>query len=85
MTGPVDSLILDLLEWVSGGPRSYAEVMETWRTSCPKLPIWEEANARGLVSRENLNGRMVVSLTPAGAALLEQRRRKPKPEASRTA
>lgn len=31
----VDTLILDLLEWVASGERSYAEVMDAWRTSCP--------------------------------------------------
>ena len=37
MPDAVDSLILDLLEWVGPDPRPYAEVMEAWRTSCPRL------------------------------------------------
>jgi D-3-phosphoglycerate dehydrogenase len=37
----VESLILDLLEWLDKGQRSYEEVMDAWRTSCPKLRIWE--------------------------------------------
>ena len=78
MSDAVDALILDLLEWVAGGERSYAEVMETWRTSCPKLPVWEEANGRGFVTRENLDGRVIVRLTPTGLALVEQSRRSPK-------
>jgi D-3-phosphoglycerate dehydrogenase / 2-oxoglutarate reductase len=47
----VDSLVLDLLEWLGPEPRPYGEVLDAWRTSCPRLPVWEEANARGLVIR----------------------------------
>lgn len=42
-------LVADLVEWVSRQPRPYAEVLEAWRTSCPRLPVWEEAVDRGLV------------------------------------
>jgi len=74
MTDAVESLILDLLEWVANGERSYEEVMDAWRTSCPRLPVWEDANDRGLVTREHVNGRCFVRITPSGLALLEQRR-----------
>ena len=37
-------------------PRPYAEVIEAWRTSCPRLPVWEEANARGFVERQHRDG-----------------------------
>ena len=47
---PVEPLILDLLEWIGPRSRPYAEVLEAWRTSCPRLPVWEEANARGFAS-----------------------------------
>src|SRR5215813_9143167 len=40
----VDALILDLLEWIGPEPRPYAEVLDAWRTSCPRLPVWEDAN-----------------------------------------
>jgi D-3-phosphoglycerate dehydrogenase / 2-oxoglutarate reductase len=43
VSATVDSLILDLLEWMGASPRPYAEVLEAWRTSCPHLPVWEEA------------------------------------------
>ena len=43
MAGTGDSLILELLEWLSRGRRPYGEVLEGWRTSCPRLPVWEEA------------------------------------------
>jgi hypothetical protein len=69
----VETLILDLLEWVTRRDRTYEEVMEAWRTSCPRLTVWEEANDRGLVVRENVNGRCVVRITSSGRALLAQR------------
>jgi hypothetical protein len=69
----VEALILALLEWVTKCDRTYEEVMEAWRTSCPGLPVWEEANDRGLVVRENMNGRCVVRITSAGRDLLVQR------------
>jgi len=56
----VEALILDLLEWVATGDRCDADVLEAWRTSCPRLPVWEDANARGLVAREDVNGRTLV-------------------------
>ncbi len=69
----VEPLILDLLAWLAKGERTYEEVMDAWRTSCPKLPVWEDANDRGLVVREEANGRCVVRITAAGLALLEGR------------
>ena len=70
----VEALILDLLEWVAKGTRSYEEVMDAWRTSCPRLPVWEDANDRGLVMTEQANGRCLVRITASGLALLEQRK-----------
>jgi len=75
MTDTVDALICDLLEYVAKEARTYDEVIEAWHTSCPKLPVWEEANDRGLITRTRMNGHAVVRITSAGTALLEQRRR----------
>lgn len=75
------ALVLDLVEWIASRPRPYAEVMEAWRTSCPRLPIWEDTVERGLVVCEH-RGRseLIVKVTPAGRALLEQERpRTPQP------
>ena len=69
----VESLIIDLLEWVTKRDRTYEEVMEAWRTSCPRLPVWEEANDRGLVIREDVNGHCVVRITSSGRELLVRR------------
>ena len=66
----VESLILDLLEWLRARDRTYEEVMSAWRTSCPKLPVWEDANDRGLVAGEEVNGRRVIRPTALGLALL---------------
>ncbi len=56
MQDAVEPLILDLLEWLAREPRMYSEVMEAWRTSCPRLPIWEEANSRGFIDRKHEAG-----------------------------
>ncbi len=73
--GDLDSLVLDLLEWVGPGARPYPEVMDAWRTSCPRLPVWEEANDRGLLDLRHLPGAgRMVSVSPAGAALLRRAR-----------
>ena len=75
MTDPiVEPLILDLLQWLSNGERTYEEVMDAWRTSCPRLPVWEDANDRGFITSEQVNGRRVVTVTSLGLAFLEQRR-----------
>lgn len=66
----LESLILDLLEWLASGPREHATVLERWRTSCPRMPVWEEANDRGFVER----GDGVVRLSATGAAFLAERR-----------
>lgn len=70
----VESLILDLLEWLGKKDRTYEETMEAWRTSCPKLPVWEDAIDRGLVSIDLAQGRKIVRITAAGFALLDQHR-----------
>ena len=75
MPDPVDALILDLLEWIGPEGRPYTEVMDAWRTSCPRLPVWEEANARGYIVREHLQGTGArISVSPAGRAHLDHRR-----------
>ena len=74
MHDTVESLIIDLLEWVANRERTYDEVMDAWRTSCPKLPVWEDATDRGLIATEYVNGRSLVAVTPQGLALLEQRK-----------
>jgi D-3-phosphoglycerate dehydrogenase len=64
----VEALILDLLDWVAQRERTYEEVMSAWRTSCPKLPVWEDANDREFVATEN----GIVRITASGRAFLRQ-------------
>jgi len=76
MSETVDSLVLDLLEWVGPEPRPYAEVLDAWRTSCPRLPVWEDATERGFLARRNEAGhRAMVVVTPLGEAHLREHRR----------
>jgi hypothetical protein len=69
-------LILDFLEWLAAEPRAYAEVMDGWRTSCPRLTIWEDTVDGGYVVRRR-DGRLeaVVEVTPLGHQFLNQARR----------
>src|SRR5512140_644073 len=75
MSDPVDALVLDLLEWIGATPRPYAEVIEAWRTSCPRLPVWEEANARGFVTQQHRErAGTFVSVSASGRQWLAQQR-----------
>lgn len=74
MSDPVEPLIVDLLEWLAKEPRTYFEVMDAWRTSCPRLPVWEEANDRGYVSRATRNGGAAVVVTDSGQDFLSASR-----------
>jgi hypothetical protein len=65
-TSEVDAPTLQLLEWISETPRSYPETIEAWKSSCPRLTVWEDAVAGGLVRVE----RGSVVLTPAGSRRL---------------
>ena len=71
----VDSLILDLLEWIGPGERPYLETMEAWRTSCPRLPVWEDATDLGFIERRHERGRgALVSVSASGAEHLRKHR-----------
>ena len=65
------ALTLQFLDFVADG-RTYGETMEAWRSTCPRMPIWEDAVRDGLVSIEN-GGAMKSSrivLTARGRARL---------------
>ena len=75
MGDPVQALILDLLEWIAPRPRPYSEVIEAWRTSCPRLPVWEEATERAFVElRSQEGGALFVYLTLRGREFLDRHR-----------
>jgi hypothetical protein len=65
------ALTLQFLGFVADG-RTYGETMEAWRSTCPRMPIWEDAVRDGLVRIEN-GGAMKSSrivLTARGKARL---------------
>jgi hypothetical protein len=66
------ALTLQLLEWISAQPRTYAEVLDAWRTTCPRLSIWEDACIDGLVDCHPY-GDHIVSVSAKGRALLHSR------------
>jgi hypothetical protein len=71
MTTTCDPLVFDLVQWVAREPRTYAEVIDAWRTSCPRLTVWEDAVDQGYITRKNIGARgTIVVLTGAGQALL---------------
>ena len=75
MPDPVDPLVADLVGWIGNAGRPYAEVMDAWKTSCPRLPVWKEANSRGLLARSrDANGTEWVCLSSAGAEFLRTQR-----------
>jgi hypothetical protein len=70
---PLAMLTAQFLEWLAARPRSYEDTMEAWRSSCPRLSVWEDALGAGLVALQSGAGRMRESrviLTAAGRAAL---------------
>ena len=65
------SLIMtQFLAWVADRPRNYAQCMDAWRSTCPRLSVWEDAIIDELVRIENDASRS-VGLTQRGRAVLE--------------
>jgi hypothetical protein len=76
MAETADPLVLDFVEWIAREPRLYSEVIATWRTSCPRLTIWEDAVDRGYVTRETVAGvGLIVTITEDGEKLLRENSR----------
>jgi hypothetical protein len=76
MSKPVSLLTVQFLAWLADRPRTYADVMEAWRSNCPRDPVWEDATLAGLVRFED-GSRGRVILTPLGRATLEQASHRP--------
>jgi hypothetical protein len=73
MADTADPLVLDFVEWIAREPRPYSEVIATWRTSCPRLTIWEDAVDGGYVARETVAGLgSIVTVTANGEKLLRE-------------
>lgn len=69
MSETLRTLILDLVAFVAERPRPYGEVLDAWRTSCPRLTVWEDALDAGLVSLRD----GVVHTTERGRDALRHR------------
>ena len=72
----VDTLVLDLVEWVGRTERTYEETMDAWRTSCPRLTVWEDACERGYVQRTLVGDTVLVRVTAVGRQALREHRPK---------
>jgi hypothetical protein len=72
MPDPAHALTLQFLAWVDEAPRTYAQAMDAWRSTCPRLSIWEDAILDGLVAFSGGATRNAsrVTLTAKGRALL---------------
>ncbi len=66
--------LLQFLAWIAERPRTYAQTLDAWRSSCPRLSAWEDATANGLVdlspSVDDPQAQPVVVLTPKGRKML---------------
>jgi hypothetical protein len=61
--------VRQLLDWLSGGHRTYAETIEAWKTHCPRISPWEDALSQGLIAIERKDDRSLVVLTDAGESV----------------
>jgi hypothetical protein len=77
MPDMLETLILDMVEWIADKPRTYPDVLDAWQTSCPRLTVWEDAVARGYVM-QNVVPKIgaMVSVSPAGVTFLRNHGRK---------
>jgi hypothetical protein len=68
----VEALTLQLLSWVAERPRTYDETMQAWRSTCPRLTIWEDAVRAGLlvIADGQSMKEAAVLLSDSGRALL---------------
>jgi hypothetical protein len=79
MSVTLDPLVMDLVEFVAAQPRPYEEVIDAWRTSCPRLTVWEDAMDRGLITwARGENKVLTVTATSAGLLFLRDGGRVPR-------
>ena len=69
MSAPIDALILQFLAWVESETPTYAQVLDAWQSTCPRLSVWEDVQIAGLVAFDGSRARHVV-LTDAGRTRL---------------
>jgi hypothetical protein len=79
MSATLDPLVMDLVEYVAARPRTYDEVIDAWRTSCPRLTVWEDAIDRGLIACGRREDRtLIVAATHSGLRFLRDGGRLPR-------
>jgi hypothetical protein len=82
MSDTLAPLILDFLQWLAAEPRPYSAVMDTWRTSCPRFTVWEDAVEMGFVVRSySADRELLIDLSPRGRGFLEESGRALQPRA----
>lgn len=70
MSAITEPLVRDLVAWCAVLPRTYVEVLDAWRTSCPRLMVWEEAVERGYLTTEPGASGLSVVVTETGRGLV---------------
>jgi hypothetical protein len=65
------ALTRQLLQWIASAPRTYGDALETWRSSCPRHTIWEDALAAGFIACGTANA-SPLALTREGERFLAQ-------------
>lgn len=74
MAEALRQLTIQLLDWIAAQPRTYSQVMDAWRTTCPRLSVWEDALADDLVEIHCVGRQSEarVALTPRGHDMLRK-------------
>jgi hypothetical protein len=79
-------IMIQFLQWVADRPRSREDVMDAWRSSCPRFPVWEDARADGLIRQcGGERGEHRVELTERGRAALRRADVRPRSTRHQTA
>ena len=72
MSEAAAALRREFLTWLAERPRSYRDVMERWRSSCPRLTIWEDALSDELITFDDSSGVTIVTPTAKGRTFVDQ-------------
>ncbi len=52
-------IMIQFLQWVADRPRRREDVMDAWRSSCPRFPVWGvELTERGRMALERALARL---------------------------
>jgi hypothetical protein len=72
MPKPATLLTLEFLTWVASRPRTHAEAMEAWASTCPRNSVWDDALIDSLIQVESADtmSHSKMILTPRGRAVL---------------